>query len=100
MDVRLSDGWLKIPLTSISKKTKSMKTPFWFFMMEEKVRMEKEGKWDERKSLDDLVRVTIPMWKERKSDPIFMAPYIELHRVSASMAEIMEGAPAPIPTLR
>jgi len=81
MDVRLSDGWLKIPSTSNSKKTKSIKTPFWFFMMEEKDRMVKEGKWNERKSLDDLVQVTIPIWKERKSDPIFMAPYIEQHRI-------------------
>ena len=29
-------------------------------MMEEKDRMVKEGKWDGRKSLDDLVKVTIP----------------------------------------
>jgi len=82
MDVRLSDGWLKIPYSSTSsRKTKAIKTPFWFFMMEEKGRMEKEGKWDDRKSMDELVHATIPIWKARKSDPVFMAPYVEQHRL-------------------
>jgi len=82
MDVRLSDGWLKIPYsTTSSRKTKAIKTPFWFFMMEEKGRMEKEGKWDDRKSMDELVHATIPIWKARKSDPVFMAPYVEQHRL-------------------
>ena len=80
MDVRLNDGWLRIPTNTGSKKSKSPKTPYWFFMMDEKARMEREGKWDDKKTMQDLVQATISTWTERKADPVFMAPYIEQHR--------------------
>ena len=81
MDVRLNDGWLRIPTNSDSKKSKNPKTPYWFFMMDEKARMERDGKWDDKKTMQDLVQATISTWKERKTDPVFMAPYIEQHRI-------------------
>jgi len=82
MDVRLSDGWLRVPTkASSSKSKKAMKTPFWFFMMEEKTRLEQEGKWDDKKTMEELVQATIPIWKQNKTDPGFLAPYIEQHRL-------------------
>ena len=79
MDVRLSDGWLRIP-TKSSKKSKSVRSPFWFYMMEQKEKWEREGKWDGNKTMEQLVQATIPTWKQCKSDPVFIAPYIEHHR--------------------
>ena len=82
MDVRLSDEWLRVPAkTTNSKNKKAMKTPFWFFMMEEKRRLEQEGKWDDKKTMEELVQATIPIWKQNKTDPGFLAPYIEQHRL-------------------
>eukprot|EP00092_Neocalanus_flemingeri_P016616 GFUD01017977.1.p1 GENE.GFUD01017977.1~~GFUD01017977.1.p1 ORF type:complete len:495 (-),score=145.53 GFUD01017977.1:1213-2598(-) len=79
MDVRISDGWLRIPAKS-GKKSKSVRSPFWFFMMEQKERWEQEDKWDKKKTMEELVQATIPIWKENKADPVFLAPYIEQHR--------------------
>ena len=81
MDVRLSDGWLKVPSNSGNKKSRQAKNPFWFFMMDEKKRLEQEGKWNDKMSTQDLVEATIPIWKQNKSDPVFLAPFIEQHRL-------------------
>jgi len=80
MSTRYSDGFLKIP-PSVTQKSKTVKTPFYFYMMEQKERMEREGKWNNSRPLQELIDAIYPTWKEKsKSNPEFLAPYIELHR--------------------
>lgn len=52
-----SQQLLKVPASCGGKKTKTVRTPFWFFMMEKKQEWEKEGRWDGRSSTDALVKV-------------------------------------------
>jgi len=79
MDVSVSDGFLRVPAKG-GKTSKKIRTPFWFFMMEQKEIWEKEGRWDNRRTMEELVQANLPMWKEKKDDPVFLAPYIQQTR--------------------
>ena len=56
------------------------KTPFNFFLQEKRQQWEKEGRWDGRRSQDELVQAALPLWAEVKKSPRLMEPYIEQHR--------------------
>ena len=49
---------LRVPNSGEGKKTKTVRTPFWFFMMEKKQQWEQEGRWDGRGGTDALVKVS------------------------------------------
>ena len=72
---------LRVPNSGEGKKTKTVRTPFWFFMMEKKQQWEQEGRWDGRGGTDALVKAALPHWTELKAGPPhLMEKYIELHR--------------------
>ena len=48
---------LKVASTNEGKKCKTLRTPFWFFMMEKKQQWEQEGRWDGRGGTEALVKV-------------------------------------------
>ena len=56
------------------------KTPFNFFLQEKRQQWEKEGRWDGRRSQDELVQAALPLWAEVKKSPRLMEPHIRLHR--------------------
>jgi len=73
--------WLRIPSAPERRRNKVTKSPFYFFMMAMKREWEREGKWSEKNTMEDLVHAAFPVWKaEQEKNPEFMAPYVEMHR--------------------
>ena len=87
--------FLKVPSEGEGKKKGGQKTPFHFFLMEKKQQWEKESKWDNSRSKEQLVKVgpdleepcdhppqaVLPLWEELKQKPPHhMEKYIVLHR--------------------
>ena len=72
---------LRIPSAPERKRSKVTKSPFYFFMMFKKAEWEEEGRWSPKKTMEDLVHETFPIWKvNQQEDPEFMVPFIEMHR--------------------
>lgn len=84
MDNGMGDGFLRVEGVSSGGrkvKRKNPKSPFFFFMMEQKRLWEQQGKWQANWTREKLVQDTLPLWNRQKENPNFLAPYIEQHRL-------------------
>jgi len=73
--------WIKVPSNPEKRRSKIVKSPFYFFMMSKKAEWEAAGQWSSRWTMEDLVHMAFPAWKQLKEEDMeFMAPFIEMHR--------------------
>ena len=71
-----ADGPMRIPQTH--KKKKCPKTPFYFYMVEQRDTLISQG--HQISNMEELSRAAFPSWKEMQNDPEQMEKYIQLHK--------------------